>query len=129
MCFLFETGQETPTTLLRAIEDLGGENVGINFDTGNIILYGKGNPVDALDVFGQYVRDFHCKDGFYPTDGRRLGAERALGEGKVDWPKHIKKLKELNYDGPMTIEREISGEKQTEDILKAKQLLEGLLAE
>lgn len=128
MYFLFETGQETPTTLLRAIEDLGGENVGINFDTGNIILYGKGNPVDALDVFGQYVRDFHCKDGMYPTDGRCLGAERALGEGKVDWEKLVKKLKELNYDGPMTIEREISGPKQTEDILRAKKLLEDLLA-
>ena len=129
MCFLFETGQETPTTLLRTIEDLGSDNVGINFDTGNIILYGKGNPVDALDVFGKYVRDFHCKDGMYPTNGRHLGVEKALGEGKTDWPKLIKKLKELGYDGPMTLEREISGDKQTEDILMAKTLLEGLLAE
>lgn len=126
--FLFETGQETPVTLLRTIEDLGGENVGINFDTGNLILYGKGNPVDALDVFGKYVRDFHCKDGVYPTDGRHLGHERAMGEGKVDWPALVKKLKEIGYDGPMTIEREISGEQQAIDIKKAKDMLEALIA-
>ena len=82
MNFLFETGQETPATLLRTIEDLGGENVGINFDTGNLILYGKGNPADAIDVFGKYVRDFHCKDGLYPTDGRELGREVALGRSE-----------------------------------------------
>ena len=128
MNFLFETGQETPVTLLRTIEDLGGENLGINFDTGNLILYGKGNPVDALDVFGKYVRDFHCKDGFYPTDGRYLGKEAALGHGKVDWPKLVAKLKELGYDGPMTIEREISGDQQTKDILAAKETLEKLIA-
>ncbi len=128
MHFLFETGQETPTTLLRTIEDLGGDNLGINFDTGNLILYGKGNPVDALDVFGKYVRDFHCKDGLYPTNGRHLGKETALGEGKVDWPALVKKLLEIGYEGPMTIEREISGERQIKDILAAKEILEGLLA-
>ena len=113
MRFLFETGQETPITLLRTIEDLGGENVGINFDTGNLILYGKGNPADALDVFGKYVFDFHCKDGLYPVNGKELGHETALGQGAIDWPLVVKKLKALGYDGPMTIEREISGEQQT----------------
>ncbi len=129
MYFLFETGQETPATLLRAIEDLGGENVGINFDTGNLILYGKGNPADAIDVFGKYVRDFHCKDGVYPTDGRELGHEVALGQGKVDWPQIIRKMKAIGYDGPLTIEREISGDQQTKDILAAKALLEKLVEE
>ena len=129
MYFLFETGQETPTTLLRTIEDLGGENVGINFDTGNIILYGKGNPADAIDVFGKYVRDFHCKDGLYPTDGRELGREVALGQGKADWVQIISKMKALGYDGPLTIEREIHGDQQTKDILMAKEKLEKLVAE
>lgn len=126
--FLFETGQETPVTLLRTIEDLGGENLGINLDTGNLILYGKGNPVDALDVFGKYVRDFHCKDGVYPVNGRELGHEKAMGEGKVDWKALVKKLKEIGYDGPMTIEREIDGEQQAIDIKKAKDMLEALIA-
>ncbi|MBO7296925.1 MAG: sugar phosphate isomerase/epimerase, partial [Clostridia bacterium] len=67
--FLFETGQETPTTLLRTIQDVGLDNVGVNLDPANLILYGKANPVDALGVIGKYVRDVHAKDGCYPTDG------------------------------------------------------------
>lgn len=125
--FLFETGQETPVTLRRTIEDVGTDNLGINLDPANLILYGKANPVDALDVFGEYVRDIHAKDGRYPTDGKNLGKETPIGEGKVDFPKFIKKLKEIGYDGPITIEREISGEKQIDDILKAKKILEELV--
>ena len=122
--FLFETGQETPVTLLRAINDIGTGNLGINLDTGNLILYGKANPLDALDVFGKYVMDLHVKDGHYPTDGWKLGREVAVGEGKADFPRIIARLKELGYDGALTIEREISGDQQIQDILRAKELLE-----
>lgn len=124
---LFETGQETPVTLRRTIEDIGIGNLGINLDPANLILYGKANPVDALDVFGEYVRDVHAKDGEYPTDGKHLGKETPLGEGKVNVPALIKRLKEVNYDGTLTIEREISGEEQKKDILSAKKLLEELI--
>lgn len=124
---LFETGQETPVTLLRTIEDIGTDNLGINLDPANLIMYGKANPVDALDVFGKYVRDVHAKDGIYPIDGKKLGREKPLGEGKVNVPALIKRLKEVGYDGPLTIEREISGEEQAKDILKAKALLEELI--
>ena len=125
--FLFETGQETPVTLRRTIEDIGTDNLGINLDPANLILYGKANPVDALDVFGEYVRDIHGKDGCYPTDGRNLGKETALGDGKVNYPAFVAKLKEIGYDGPITIEREIEGDEQTQDILKAKAILESLI--
>lgn len=127
--FLFETGQETPTTLLRTIQDIGLDNLGINLDPANLILYGKANPVDALDTIGKYVRDVHAKDGRYPTDGRMLGNETPLGRGMVNYPALIRRLKSLGYDGPVTIEREISGEKQIEDILMAKALLERLDAD
>ena len=109
---LFETGQETPVTLRRTIEDVGTDNLGVNLDPANLVLYGKANPVDALEVFGEYVRDVHAKDGKYPTDGRNLGEETPLGEGKVNISALIKKLKEVGYDGTLIIEREISGEKQ-----------------
>ena len=121
--FLFETGQETPVTLLRTIGDVGLDNLGVNLDPANLILYGKANPVDALGVIGKYVRDVHAKDGCYPTDGRTLGQETALGEGQVNFPALIAGLKALGYDGAITIEREISGEQQIADILKAKALL------
>ena len=121
--FLFETGQETPVTVLRAIEEIGLENVGINFDTANLILYGTGNAADAVLVFGKYIRDTHIKDGFYPTNGTELGKEAPAGEGLADLPLVLKRLKEAGYTGPFTIEREISGEKQIADIKHARDLL------
>lgn len=126
---LFETGQETPVTMLRCFERVGMDNLGVNLDTANLILYGKANPVDALDVFGKYVRNLHAKDGFYPVNGHDLGEEVRLGDGKVDFPALFRKLKELGYDSYVTIEREISGEQQDEDIRHAKVYLETVINE
>ncbi len=121
--FLFETGQETPITMLRTIQAIGYENVGINFDTANLLLYGKANALDALDVFGKYVMETHIKDGFYPTDGMSLGKQAPVGEGRANIPAIVKKLSELGYKGALTIEREISGEQQIKDIIMARDLL------
>jgi sugar phosphate isomerase/epimerase len=124
--FNFETGQETPVALLRTIERVNTGNLGINLDGGNLILYGKASPVDALDVFGKYVRDTHCKDGLYPTNGTDLGTEVPLGEGKANFPVLVPKLKALGYTGPLTIEREIGGPQQAADIRRAIELLRPL---
>ena len=126
---LFETGQETPVTMLRCFETVGTDNLRVNLDTANVILYGKANPVDALDVFGKYVAGIHAKDGFYPVNGRELGAEARIGDGKVDFPALFRKLRELGYDAYVTIEREIDGEQQTEDIRYAKKYLENIINE
>ena len=125
--FLFETGQETPTTILRVIEDVGTGNLGVNLDPANLLMYGKANPVDSLRIIGKYVRDVHAKDGEYPTCGRELGVEKPLGEGSVNFPALIKGLKECGYDGAITIEREISGEKQLADIKRAIEILSALI--
>ena len=125
--FLFETGQETPTTLLRFIQECNTGNIGINFDTANLILYGKANPIDALDVIGPYVRGIHAKDGFYPTNGMKLGHEVKVGDGKVNFPVFIKRLKECGYDGALTIEREISGDQQIKDIIETRDYLATLI--
>jgi len=125
---LYETGQETPITMLRAITDAGLDNQFVNLDTANLILYGKGNPLDALDVLGKLVRGVHAKDGLFPTDPKKLGEEVPIGQGKADFPKLIPRLKELGYTGALTIEREISGPKQLEDIKKEKAYLEKLIA-
>jgi sugar phosphate isomerase/epimerase len=126
--FLFETGQEAPVVLLRTIEDAGAGNLGVNLDPANLLMYGMGNPLDALEVFGPLVRNVHAKDGLCPDDGRRLGRETKLGQGRVNYPEFIKKLKQLGYDRYITIEREIGGEEQREDIRAAKKLLEELWA-
>jgi len=125
--FLYETGQESPITLLRAIMDVGLDNQQVNLDTANLILYGKGNPVDALDVLGRLVGGLHAKDGLFPTTPKQLGEEVPIGQGKAAFPVLIKKLKKLGYTGPVTIEREIDGPQQSEDIRKSKVFLEGLI--
>ena len=125
--FRCETGQETPITLVRAIRDAGLDNIGVNFDAGNLILYGKANPVDAVEVFGTLIQGVHAKDGLYPTNPKKLGVEVPIGEGMVNFPPLIAKLKKIGYQNPLTIEREIAGEKQTADILAAKAYLEKLI--
>ncbi|MEN6383973.1 MAG: sugar phosphate isomerase/epimerase family protein, partial [Phycisphaerales bacterium] len=114
--FWFESGQETPVTLKRLIEDVQMPNLGINFDTANVVLYGKGNPLDSAEIFGKYVKNLHAKDGLYPTDPRKLGKEVPIGQGKADFPKIFRTLKENNFNGEIIIEREISGPQQIKDI-------------
>ncbi len=125
--FRYETGQETPITLVRAMQDVGLDNQGVNFDLANLILYGKANPVDAIELLGPYVQGIHAKDGLWPTNPSELGQEVSIGKGKVDFPRIIRRLKELNYRGAVTIEREISGPQQVEDVRAAKVYLEKLI--
>ena len=125
--FRYETGQETPITLVRAIRDVGLDNQGVNFDLANLILYGKANPVDAIEILGPYVQGIHAKDGLWPTNPKDLGEEVAIGKGKVDFPTIIARLKEMKYSGAVTIEREISGTQQMEDVRGAKEYLEKLI--
>ena len=123
----YETGQETPITLVRTTQDVGLDNQGVNFDLANLILYGKANPVDAIELLGPYVQGIHAKDGLWPTNPRQLGQEVPIGKGKVDFARIIARLKELNYRGAVTIEREISGPQQVEDVRAAKVYLEKLI--
>lgn len=125
--FNFETGQETPITLMRLLKDTGCDNVGINFDPANLILYGKGNPVDAVGIYGKYIRGVHVKDADYTTEYYYLGNERVVGEGSVNFPVFFSKLLKSGYDGDLYIEREISGEQQTIDILRTIKYLEVLM--
>lgn len=125
--FMCETGQETPITLLRVIQDVGLDNIAANLDVANLILYGNGEPVGALDVLGKHVKGLHAKDGLYPTDPYGLGKEVAIGKGKVRFPEVIAKLHGLNYTGPITIEREISGPRQETDIRDSRLFLQNLI--
>jgi L-ribulose-5-phosphate 3-epimerase len=127
--FLMETGQETPTTVLRTIRDVGKPNLGVGLDTANLILYGKANPVDAVDILGPYIRSVHAKDGRWPTDPDKLGEEVIIGTGIVDFKQVFTKLHKLGYNGAISIERETSGAKQIEDVRQEKIYLERVLGE
>ncbi len=125
--FLMETGQETPTTMARAIRDVGQPNVGVGLDTANLILYGKANPVDAVAILGPHVKSIHAKDGRWPTDPDKLGEEVLIGTGLVDFAKVFAGLRKAGYAGAVTIERETDGPQQIEDVRREKQYLEKVL--
>jgi len=127
--FLMETGQETPTTMSRMIRDVDLPNLAVGLDTANLILYGKANPVDAVDILGPHVRSIHAKDGRWPTNPSELGEEVLIGKGLVNFREVFTKLHRLGYAGAVTIERETSGPQQIEDVRQEKLYLEGVLRE
>ncbi len=120
--FALETGQEPAHVLQRFLKDVDRPNVGINFDPANMILYGTGDPIQALKVLGPQVRSVHAKDGDWPPRDNKdaLGQERPLGQGSVGIPKFVATLKEIGFQGPLNIEREAENqEERISDIRKA----------
>jgi len=112
-----ETGQEKAEVLLGFINDVNRVNLAINFDPANMILYGAGEPISALRFLGHHVKSIHCKDAKWAENpGQDWGAEVVCGQGDVNFEAFFMTLKELGYQAPLTIEREISGEKQIKDI-------------
>jgi sugar phosphate isomerase/epimerase len=108
-----ETGQEPADVLLKFINTVNRPNLFINFDPANMILYGAGQPIDALKILGKFVRSVHCKDATWAENpGQEWGREVALGQGAVDMELYLRTLAEIGYTGPLTIEREISQEPQ-----------------
>lgn len=126
-----ETGQESADHLLHFISDVQRPNLYINFDPANMILYGTGEPIDALKKVGKYVRSIHCKDAKWAAPavrGTGWGQEVPLGDGDVGMETYLRTLKEIGYTGPLTIEREIpqDRERQKADIGHAVNLLTSL---
>jgi L-ribulose-5-phosphate 3-epimerase len=106
--FALETGQESAPVLLEFMEGVDRPNLGINFDPANMILYGTGDPIDALQTLGEKVYSVHCKDGDWPPADQpeALGKERALGTGAVGMERYLRQLIKMGYEGPLAVERE-----------------------
>jgi L-ribulose-5-phosphate 3-epimerase len=127
--FALETGQESAPVLLEFLLSAERTNLRINFDPANMILYGTGDPIAALDTLGPHVITVHCKDGDWPPKGLpgALGEEKPLGQGSVGMERFITKLREIGYKGPLTIEREASDPvRRRRDIAAAVDLLRSL---
>ena len=124
-----ETGQEPVDVLIRFLDDVGVDNLFVNFDPANLILYGVGEPLPDLEKLGSRVRSVHCKDAIRSDKpGETWGHEVPLGDGDVDFAAFLKVLKKIGYDGPLTIEREIPREpdRQKAEIGRAIGLLQQL---
>ena len=128
--FLFETGEMIPSTLIQFILEIGEENVGVNFDTANMIINARANSADALNMLVPYVYGMHAKDAVYPQGTSPKGKEVKIGTGAANFPVLLRILSENGYDGSITIEREIKEVEQREkDILESKVFLENIICE
>lgn len=121
-----ETGQESHLTLLRALEALDREQVGVNFDPGNLILYGGGDPVAALRALAPRVIQVHIKDALPAREEGSWGTEVPVGEGVVDWAAVLGALHGCPQVTTLVIERE-SGSDRLGDITRAREFLERVL--
>ncbi|MCH2183658.1 MAG: sugar phosphate isomerase/epimerase [Mariniblastus sp.] len=127
-----ETGQETADSLLQFIQDVDQDNLFVNFDPANMILYGTGEPIEALEKIADHVKSVHCKDAKWADQpGKEWGEETPLGDGQVDMRRYLSTLKSIGYRGPLTIEREIPQEpdRQKNEIGHAVELLTRLRGE
>jgi sugar phosphate isomerase/epimerase len=127
--FALETGQEPAHDLLAFFQDAGRPNLRINFDPANMILYGSGDPIEALTMLAPHVTSVHAKDGDWPPQGvaGALGTEQPLGKGAVGMERFIAKLKEIGYRNPINIEREVPDHQQRlADMRMGVELLERL---
>ena len=122
----FETGQETAQTLLEALDELDHDNIGVNFDPANMILYGMGDPVDALRRLSPYVAQVHIKDALPTGTPGTWGSEVVAGTGAVDWSAFFAVLAEKLPDVDLLIERE-AGESRVEDVRAAAAMVRGRL--
>lgn len=123
---VLETGQETAATLREFLDGLGCANVGVNFDPANMILYGKGDPIEAMRTLGPWIRQVHLKDAKATTVPGNWGEEVPAGTGEVAWPAFFTTLDELGFAGDICIERE-AGTQRVADILVAKRMVESLV--
>jgi L-ribulose-5-phosphate 3-epimerase len=111
-----ETGQEEADELLQFLNDLPGKNVAVNFDPANMILYGSGDPIEAIYTLGRHIRHVHVKDAIESEKpGLDWGKQVSIGDGQVHLTKFLEVLKEIGYTGPLAIERE-TGSQTVEDL-------------
>lgn len=137
--FAVETGPERSEILKEFLDGLGSKGVAVNLDPANLVMCAGDVASRAVYNLKDYIVHTHAKDGvqykqidtkaiyapyFYGIDGNQeeVFKEVPLGEGGVDWDKYFKALKDIGYNGFLTIEREV-GDNPTADIQTAVDFL------
>ncbi len=147
MVLAIETGPESPEQLNQFLLDVDHKNIGVNMDPANLVMVQNPDPAAAVRLLGKYIVHTHAKDGihFQDCDPKRvydafaeggfdqlvaetgeLFREVELGKGQVDWNEYLKALREVGYDGFLTIEREV-GSHPEKDIADAVRFLKSNL--
>jgi sugar phosphate isomerase/epimerase len=121
-----ETGQEFASELLQFLNDLPGGNVAVNFDPANMLLYGSGDPIEAIATLSRHIRHVHIKDAVASKKhGIEWGTEVPIGTGEVIFDELLLALNKIGYAGPLVIERE-AGEDRMADLRSAIEFMQGL---
>lgn len=135
--FAIETGPETAAVLKGFLDSLGSRGVAVNLDPANLVMVTGDDPAGAVRTLGNYIVHTHAKDGvrhYYRDPEQVYGMvkselvfspsfeELPLGQGSVNWPAYLAALREIGFNGFLTIERE-AGENPYEDIANAVQFL------
>ena len=123
----FETGQETGAVLKEFLDKLGRPTVGVNFDPANMILYDKGDPIEALRILGPYLKQCHIKDARRTKTPGTWGEEVVVGTGDVDWKQFFQTLDQQGFGGFCCIERE-AGQQREADITAAHKYIEKIIS-
>lgn len=108
----FETGQETADLLRLTLDELRCDNLKVNFDPANMLLYDKGDPLRAVEILGPDIRSVHVKDARRPTTPGAWGEEVPLGQGEVNIRAFLKTLQKVGYTGPLCVEREVGNQEE-----------------
>ncbi|MBC7784449.1 MAG: sugar phosphate isomerase/epimerase [Burkholderiales bacterium] len=107
LTILFETGQERASDLLQFLNDLNCRNVAVNLDPANMLIYGSGDPVEAVHTLDRHIGHVHIKDAITSTaPGVEWGEEVPFGTGDIDQEAFCQALHDANYAGPLVIECE-----------------------
>jgi len=121
----FETGQESAGTLLEFLEKLDRPNLGVNFDPANLILYEKGDPIEALKTLAPRLKQCHLKDAVQTSRPGTWGEEVPVGAGQVNWERFFQTLAQIDFTGYLAIERE-AGNQRLQDIATARDFVEAV---
>lgn len=126
----FETGQESSELLRTTLDELACDNLKVNFDPANMLLYDKDDPIKAVERLGPDIVSVHAKDATRPTTPGQWGAEVPLGEGQANIREFVQSLKCVGFRGPICVEREVgTQEERFRDIEHGIRYLRTCLAE
>ncbi|MCP4455366.1 MAG: sugar phosphate isomerase/epimerase [Planctomycetes bacterium] len=123
---LMETGQETAEELASFMKALNHPALGINYDPANMILYGKGNPLEGLKVLAPWIKHIHIKDATQSDTPGQWGAEVPWSQGQVNGEAFLATLTEIGYRGTLAIEREAGDDRPGDIALAAKTLRQSM---
>jgi len=123
-----ETGPEPVARLCAFADSFQGGRVAVNYDPANLIMVTDDDEVQGVFTAGKRIIHTHAKDGvlrkyvgpehiygiFAEGGAEALAtlvdffAETPLGQGSVRWSAYLGALRDIGYDGYLTIEREVS---------------------